>query len=228
MAKKEETKDLLESPEIIAEKLEGVEHWAEQNPKIVFGILGALVLAVGGYFGFRYYLNSQETLAQQDMFQAIHYFEADSLDIALKGDGINLGFEQIIDDYGLTEAANLAHFYAGVIALKQGKYQLALFFLENFDADDILVQARAYSLMGDSHMELKEYDQAAQYYRKASAHYPNKFFSPTYLMKAALAFEKANQKEKAIAAYQEIIDKFWDSSEYQNARKYKALLESKG
>ncbi|MGE0587578.1 MAG: tol-pal system YbgF family protein [Cyclobacteriaceae bacterium] len=226
MAKKEENKDLLENPEVIAEKVEGVEHWIENNPKIVFGVVGALLLVVGGYFGFRYYVGTQEEVAQKEMFQAVYYFEADSLNLALKGDGNNLGFEQIIDDFGMTDAANLANFYAGAICLRQGKYQLAIYYFEDFDSDDILIQPRAYSLMGDAYMELKDYESASNYYGKASNYKPNKFFTPTYLMKEALAYEKLNQNDKAKQAYQRIIDEFWDSSEYQNARKYKARLDS--
>jgi len=226
MAKKEENKELLENPEVIAEKVEGIEHWIEQNPKIVFGVLGALVLIVGGYFGFRYYIGTQEELAQKEMFQAVYYFEADSLNLALKGDGNNLGFEQIIDDFPMTDAANLANFYAGAINLKQGKYQLAIYFLEDFSTNDILVQPRAYSLMGDAYMELKDYESAAKYYSKASNYKPNKFFTPMYLMKEALSYEKLNQVDKAKEVYQRIIDEFWDSGEYQNARKFKAKLDS--
>jgi len=226
MAKKQENKDLLENPEVIAEKVEGIEHWIEENPKIVFGVLGALVLIVGSYFGFRYYVNSQEAVAQREMFQAVHYFEADSLNLALKGDGNNLGFEQIIEDFGLTDAANLANYYAGVISLKQGNYTLAIFYLEDFSSDDILIQPRAYSLLGDAYMEIKDYESAVNFYNKASNYKPNKFFTPTYLMKEALAYEKLNQNDKAIAVYQKIIDEFWDSGEYQNARKFKAKLES--
>lgn len=225
MAKKEENKDLLENPDAIAEKVEGIEHWVEDNPKIVFGVLGALVLAVGAFFGYRYYVGIQEEIAQKEMFQAVHYFEADSLDLALKGDGNNLGFEQIIEDFGMTDAANLANYYAGAISLKQGKFQLAIFYLEDFSSDDILIQPRAYSLIGDAHMELKEYEAAAKYYNKASNYKPNKFFTPAYLMKEALAYEKLDQKEKAVSVYQKIIDEFWDSGEYQNARKFKAKLE---
>jgi len=40
----------------------------------------------------------QEAQAQKDMFQAIRYFESDSLNLAVNGDGNNLGFLQIIDD----------------------------------------------------------------------------------------------------------------------------------
>jgi len=226
MAKKEKNKDLLENPEAIAEKVKGVEHWIEDNPKIVFGVLGALVLLVGGFFGYRYYVGTQEKIAQKEMFQAVHYFEADSLELALKGDGNNLGFEQIIDDYGMTDAANLANYYAGAISLKQGKFQLAIFYFEDFSSNDILIQPRAYSLIGDAYMELKDYESAAKYYNKASNYKPNKFFTPTYLMKEALAYEKLNKNEKAAAVYQKIIDEFWDSGEYQNARKFKARLET--
>jgi tetratricopeptide (TPR) repeat protein len=188
--------------------------------------LGALILVVGGYFGWRYYIDSQDEQAQREMFQAVRYFEADSLNLALDGDGNNLGFKQIVEDYGMTPAGNLANFYAGAICLKQGKYPLAIVYLDDFKADDQLVQARAYSLIGDAYMEQKKYEEAATYYDKAANYKPNKFFTPTYLMKAGLAFEKSNQKEKAIKAYQRVIDEYWESTDYQNARKFKARLET--
>jgi len=226
MAKKDENKDLLENPEVIKEKLEGVEYWFEQNPKTVIGITAALLLVIGGFFGYRYYMGGQDAQAQKEMFQAVRYFEADSLNLALNGDGNNLGLLQIIEDYGRTDAGNLANYYTGFIYLKQAKFPLAIFHLEDFSSSDLLVQARAYSLMGDAYMEQKDFENAARYYDKAAGYKPNKEFTPTYLMKAALAYEKLNNTDKAKAAYQTIIEKFWDSSELQNARKFKARLEA--
>lgn len=225
MAKNEEKKDILENAEVLAEKVEGAEHWIEQNPKVVFGVVGIIALIVGGYFAFRYWINTQDDLAQKEMFQAVRYFESDSLDLAMEGDGNNLGFKQVINDFSMTPAANLANYYAGFICLKQGKFPLAVLYFEDFSSDDELVQARAYSLTGDAYMEQKKYEEAAGYYSKAANHKPNKFFTPTYLMKAALAYEKSNQNDKAISAYQRVIDEYWDSTEFQNARKYKARLE---
>jgi predicted negative regulator of RcsB-dependent stress response len=224
--KKEENKALLENPEVIQEKLEGIEHWAEKNLKLVIGVVGVLALAVGGYFGYKYYIENQDKLAQKEMFQAVRYFEADSLNLALNGDGNNLGFLQIIDDFGRTKAGNLANFYAGAIYMKQGKFPSAIVHLDDVLVNDLLVQARAYSLIGDAYMEQKKFDEAATYYDKAASYKPNKEFTPTYLMKAALAYEKLNNAEKAKAAYQTIIDTFWDSSEVQNAKKFKAKLEA--
>lgn len=227
MAKKEEHKhELLENPEALKEKLAGAENWMESNPKIVFGFAAAILLIVGGYFGFNYYKGSQNVLAQKEMFQAVFYFEADSLDKALNGDGNNLGFLNIIEDYGITDAGNLANYYAGVCFLKQGKYELARLYLEDFSSTDLLVQARAYSLLGDTYMEEQKYEDAAKFYNKAANYEPNKYFSPSYLMKEALAYEKLNQNDKAKEAYEKIISQYWDSGEYQNARKFKARLES--
>lgn len=216
---------ILENPEALAEKLEGAENWIEKHPKLMAGIAIALALVVVGYFGFTYYKNNLEAEAQKEMFQAIYYFEADSLNLALNGDGNNLGFIDIIDEYGFTDAANLANFYAGLSFLKQGKFEAARLYLSDFSSDDLLIQARAYSLIGDAYMEEQNYKEAARYYERAASYKPNKYFTPAYLMKAALAFEKSEQIEKAIKAYDEVITKYWESAEYQNARKLKARLE---
>jgi len=226
MAKKVEHKhELLENPEALADKLQGAETWAERHPKTVIGVSVLIALIVGGYFAFQYFKNSKEADAQREMFQAVYYFEADSLDLALNGDGNNLGFIDIIDEYGITDAAKLANYYAGVAYLKQGKFEVARLYLEDFSSNDLLVQARAYSLIGDTYMEEGKYEDAAKYYDKAADYKPNKFFTPTYLMKAALAYEKANQNDKAKDAYDKVISEYWESSEYQNARKFRARLD---
>ena len=227
MAKKVEHRhELLENPEALKEKLVGAETWLEKNSKLVFGFTTLIILAIAGYFGFQYYKESKNTEAQENIFQAIYYFEADSLSKALNGDGNSLGFLDIISDYGITDAGNLAHYYTGVIYLKQGKFGPAREHLQDFNSSDLLIQARAYSLIGDTYMEEKNYDDAADFYNKAANYKSNKFFSPGYLMKEALAYEKLNNVEKAKETYEKIITQYWDSAEYQKARKLKARLET--
>lgn len=226
MAKKEENKSVIENQEVLQEKVMGFENWLEQHPKTITGIVAVLLLAVAGYFGFNYYKDSQDAEAQKEMFQAVYYFEADSLKLALNGDGNNLGFIDIIDEYKFSNAANLAHFYAGVCYMKQGNYDAAILYLQDYSSNDLLVQPRAYSLIGDANMELGKYEEAVTYYNKAANYEPNKFYTPAYLMKAAVAYEKLNQNDKAREAYDKIITEFWDSPEYQNAVKLKARLET--
>ncbi len=221
----EKSNSALENSEILADQFSKTEEFIENNKTLVFGVAGVLFLIVAGFFGWNYYQTSQNDLAQSEMFQAIYYFESDSLDLALNGDGNNLGFVDISSEYSLTDAGNLANFYAGSAYMKQGKFKLAILYLEDFNSNDNLVQSRAYSLIGDANMELGEFEQAASYYDKAANYKPNRFFSPQYLMKQGLAYEKANNNQAAIEAYNTIIEEYWESAEVQEAKKYKAKLQ---
>jgi len=223
--KAEKGNEFLESPEALAEQLSKSEQFLEKNKKTVIIALGTIAIIVSGLFLFRYYLNNQENQAQVDMFQAVYYFESDSLGKALNGDGNNYGFLDIIDNYGMTKAANLSQFYAGACYLKTGEYENAIEHLSSFSADDIIIQARAYSLIGDAHMELGDYRQAAEYYENASDRKSNEYISPEYLVKAALAYEKLMEFESASDCYNTIITQYPESSEFQNAKKQKARLD---
>jgi TolA-binding protein len=172
-------------------------------------------------------VTNQDESAQNEMFQAVYYFESDSLDLALNGDGNNFGFLEIIDRYSLSKAANLSHYYVGAIYLKKGEYISAIGHLEKFSSGDLLIQARAYGLIGDANMEMSNHAEAASYYLKAAEYNTNEYTSPGYLMKAAVAYEVTENYDKALACYNTIVKKYVESSEYQTARKHKARLEGK-
>ena len=225
--KKVKHHDMLEKPEALAEQISRSEQFVEKHQTLMLSILGAIALIVAGGFLYKYYMNGQNELAQDEMFQAVHYFEQDSLDLALRGDGNRFGFLDIIEEYGSTNAGNLANFYAGACYMRKGNYSSAIPFLKDFSTDDILLKSRAYSMLGDANMEGEDYSQAANYYGKAASYKPNKEFTPTYLMKAALAYQLNGQNDKAIEQYDEIIDKYQNTPEFNNAKKYRALIENK-
>ena len=229
MAKKETKKsdqnELLENPEVIAEKLVPGEDFLKSNSKIIAGILVVAVVLIGGVLFFQYNTQQQNEKAQAEMFQAVYFFEQDSVDFALNGDGINKGFLTIIENYPRTDAANLSHFYTGSIYLSQKKFEDALTHLEEFSTDDYLVQAKAYSLIGDANLELGKTDEAIAQYTKAARTNENKFMSPKYLAKLAVAQEEAGKLEEAILTYTEIEEKYYESFEFAAARKHKARLE---
>jgi len=226
VAEKEEVKDFIEKPEVLVEQFSRTEAFFNRNKSLVMGLLGAVILVVAGILGYRYYLSSQDEIAQREMFQAAFYFEQDSLTQALNGDGLNFGLLDIIEEYGATKAGNLARFYAGTIYLKQGQFQSAIDQLQAFSSSDLLVQARAYALIGDAYMELGNYRDAAEFYDRAANYKSNETISAQYIMKAALAYEKQSDYQEAIARYQRILTDHYGSAEYQNANKYKARLEA--
>ena len=229
MAKKETKKsdqnELIENPEVIAEKIVPGEDFLKSNGKILAGVLAVAVLLIGGILFFQYNTQQQNEKAQAEMFQAVYFFEQDSVDFALNGDGINKGFLNIIESYPRTDAANLAHFYTGSIYLSQKKFEDALTHLQEFSTDDYLVQAKAYSLVGDANLELGKTEEAIAQYTKAARTNENKFMSPKYLAKLAVAQEEAGKIEDAINTYAEIEEKYYESFEFAAARKHKARLE---
>ncbi len=229
MAKKETKKsdqnELLENPEVIAEKLVPGEDFLKSNSKILAGVLAVAIVLIGGVLFFQYNNQQQNEKAQAEMFQAVYFFEQDSVDFALNGDGINKGFLNIIESYPRTDAANLAHFYTGSIYLSQKKFEDALTHLQEFSTDDYLVQAKAYSLVGDANLELGKTEEAIAQYTKAARTNENKYMSPKYLAKLAVAQEEAGKIEDAIKTYTEIEEKYYESFEFAAARKHKARLE---
>ena len=220
-----ESKEIFESPEAIADKISKTEEFVARNKNIVLTVLGIIVVAVAGYFTYRSYINSQNEIAQSELFQAVYYFEADSLDKALNGDGNNFGLLDIARDYNWTKAGNLANFYIGVSYLKKVEFENAIEYLDKFNSEDLVIQARAFSLIGDAYMELGNYYDALGYYNQAIDYKPNKFFTPQYLIKAAVAYEKLNDIESAQKCYKTIVDEYYDSDQFTEARKQEARLK---
>nr|WP_295929564.1 tetratricopeptide repeat protein [uncultured Dyadobacter sp.] len=217
--------EIIETPEALASQLTKAEVFFIKNRKVVLGIGGAIVVAILGFVGYRVYISGQEGTAQNALASVVYDFEADSLQKALNGSGGNEGLLSIADSYKGTDASNLANFYAGVALLKQGKYDEAISHLQSFSSSDLLIHARAQSLIGDAYLEKNQPAEAISYYQKAADYEKNEYFTPVYLMKLALAQEKANQPADAVASYKRVVDEFPLSSEVVNAKKYMGLLE---
>lgn len=230
MAKKDKragqhSSDILENPDALAEQISRSEAFIKNNQNAVFSVVGVIIAAVMGYFTYNYYIDNQNEVAQGELFQAVYYFEADSLDLALNGDGNSLGLLDISADYAHTDAGNLSNFYVGVCYMKKGQFLEAIEYLKEFSSSDLVVQARSYSLIGDAYMELGNYYNAIDNYNQAAGYRSNKFFTPEYLVKAATAYEKIEDYNGALRCYQEIVEKYFESSEFQNAKKHMARLK---
>ena len=216
--------DLLENPDALASRAEEFFN-SKKNQNLLFVVLGVAILIVGGLTFFRFQQGNKNAEAQREMFQAIYYFEQDSLGRGLNGDGNNYGFLDIINRYSGTKAANLASFYAGASYLKLGQWENAIRSLEDFSSDDYLLQARAYSLIGDAYMELDDFDKAIGAYNDAAGYKPNKEFTPVYLQKLAIALEESGDVTAAAAAYDRILNDFAKSRMEQEALKHSARLK---
>ncbi|PLK42223.1 tetratricopeptide repeat protein [Emticicia sp. TH156] len=226
MAKKDKTGvEILENADALKQDFGKAEGFLKKNQTLLAYLGGGILAIVLGVVGYNYWSKSQDEEAQVAMFNAVYAFEADSLKQALNGTGGNEGLLSVAENYGSTDAGNLAHYYAGVALVKQAKYDEAIEHLKKFNSGDLLVQGRAFALIGDVYMEKKNTEDAISYYKKAADYKPNKSFTPGYLMKLAGAYEVAKDNKSAIDTYTQLIEKFPESVEVTNAKKYKSKLE---
>lgn len=225
MAKNKDKKE-QDSFSEVETALTKTEQLIEENQKSLTIAISVIVLIVAGYLAYtKLYIQPREKDAQGQMFMAEQYFEKDSFNLAINGDGNYLGFLDIIDDYGRTKAGNLANYYIGISYLRLGQYEDAVSYLNDFDTDDMLLLPVAEGAKGDAYVELGENDKALSAYKKAYDASDNDFTTPIYMMKAADLMESSGDLNGALDLYKTIKEKYPTSNEGRNADKYIARVE---
>jgi len=225
MAKKRAQQD--ENLQELESALTKTEHFIEKNQNTITYIVGGIVLVVIASLGFnKFYLQPREKEAQSQMFMAENYFEKDSFNLAINGDGNYLGFLDIIDNYGMTKPANLAHYYTGISYLHMGEYEYAIEYLEDFDTDDLLLGPVAEGAIGDARLELGEKEEALKHYKEAYSMTENELTAPVYMMKAATLLESMGEPEEALEIYKELKENYPSTPEGRDIDRYIARIEN--
>jgi tetratricopeptide (TPR) repeat protein len=195
----------------VEQALSKTEQFIENNRKqLVWGLVIVAVIAIAVVWFFNGYVAPKNVEAADKMAAAVRYFERDSLALALNGDGMNEGFIEIIDNYGITESSALAAFYAGVCEYKLGNYDEAISYLKKFNAASVNMEPAALTLIGDSYVANGDVKSAVKYFEQAGA-IENDLTAPRALNKAGIAYEELGEWAKAEKCYQTIKDVYFDS-----------------
>ncbi|TAE40453.1 MAG: hypothetical protein EAY66_02040 [Sphingobacteriales bacterium] len=208
--------------------LQKASSFIEENKKslavILATVLGLMIL----FFAYqKLYLAPRETEAANQMYKAQQYWEQKSWDKAIKGDGNFPGFEKIISDYANTKSANLAFYYIGIAYLNKGEYQKAAENLSNYSGNDAIIAPLALGGAGDAYVELKDYDKAITFFKKAADKGNNLFAAPIYLKKLGLVYEEKSDFQSALEAYKKIKSDYPESPESSTIDMYIARAEGK-
>jgi len=193
--------------------------------QILIGVAVVVLIVLAALSIRNFYIEPREVAAENEMYKAQNYFNADSFKVALEGDGAEfIGFKEIVSEYGITGSGNLAAAYAGICYYKLGQYENAVKYLSQFDGEDTYFTASVIGLTGDSYVELGETEKAINYFEKA-ADLKNEVMSPIYLKKAGLVYESLNKPEKAEKYYTTIKEEYVKSPEAADIDKYIARVQ---
>jgi len=226
MAKEETSSQIsIENVEVALTK---AEKFIEDNKKIIIIVASVIIIIIGGIFLYKkVYLTNKEDEAQKQMFVAEQYFEKDSFNLALNGNGSYPGFIEIIEDYGITKSANLARYYAGISLLRLGKFEDAIEKLKDFKTNDLMIAPISLGAIGDAYVELGKLQEGVAYYVKAYKKNNNEYTAPVYLMKAGQVYENIGEYQKAIDTYKQLQKDYSKTNDARQIEKYitRASLE---
>jgi len=192
------------------------DQFVEKNWKNVLYAVVAIVVVIVCVFGVNQMSSSKNAEASNSeaLYQAQFDFEAGNYASALEN------FESVINEYGSTKSGNLAKAYAGLCQKNLGDLDAAISYLKDFDGNDANIAPAILSVLGDCYVAKEAYSDAAKSFEKAASKANNAQFSPIYLKKAGLAFEKAGDNAKALKAYESIKNEWADSELANSIDKY--------
>jgi tetratricopeptide (TPR) repeat protein len=194
---------------------------------------GALIAAgVGivviflGVLGYTYYLSNQSDLADEALGAVLPLYEAGQYQEALDGTADTPGLLEIADEYGATDAGNIAQFYAASALFELGRYDEAEEYFDAFDGDGDLLEASAIAGEAAVAEQRGEHDEAGELYREAARTFESAATAPAYYFDAARNFEAAGDYDAARAAYDEVEEEYPDAPQAANVPAYIARLEA--
>jgi len=239
---KEERQSRIEEASTTAEVFKSLdegasktEAWVEKNQKYIIGIVGVVAVCVLGFLAYQQFIQKpKETEAMNEMFQAQKFFELaltaqqkDSLyNLSLNGGSGKYGFLDIIDNYGSTDAANLAHYYAGMAYLNLKDYQNAIEQLDAYTGDDEMTGPLAQGAIGDAFVQLDQPGEALKYYEKAVSMSDNEVTAPRFLLKAGITAMNVGKADVAIKHFNTLSEKYEGKPEANKAKLYIGKAEA--
>lgn len=191
--------------------------------------VAALIIVVGGWAAYSNLVaGPREEKASTALAKAQEMFGQGEFQKALNGDKTMEGFLAVAENYGGTDAANLAKAYAGLCYANMAKWKEAVTYLEDFSTrEDMIISpaitgalANAYANTGDVDKAISTFKKAAEMADSKSEDNVNNSLAPTYLVSAARLLESQNKKSEALEIYKDVKEKYVNSASSQDIDKY--------
>jgi tetratricopeptide (TPR) repeat protein len=222
MARRKSKKEQDETLVDIVEVRDQAVGFYERNQKVVIGIATGIVILIGAFLAYQmFYKAPRQKAAQDAMYNAEYQFSRDSFALALENPGQNAeGFLDIMSNYGGTDQANTAKYYAGISYLNIGRFEDAISMLKAFKAPTDLTRATKFGALGDAYSELKDFPNAESAYQKAANASDLSSVAPYYMQKLAMLFQYQGKDDEARKLFKDITEKYPTTDWSKEAEKF--------
>ncbi len=219
------SKEELQSDALLSYYAQSALYFRQNRTKVI-GVLVAIAVVIAAVIGYSLYMNKQEQRAQVALGKAERFITSQEWAKGLNGDDVEnvAGFKAIADNYGGTDAGNLAAYYAAVCAVNLGENETALTYIRKHNPPSDVIGIGAITLNAVIEANAGNNKTAGDLYRKAADLVKSDTNTPQHLLLAAQHYLAASANTEAKNAAQRIIDEYPDSPAANEARKIAGRL----
>jgi tetratricopeptide (TPR) repeat protein len=180
--------------------------WYEGNKKTVNGILTGVVVLAIIVVAYLNNVNSNNLKATSELGKITSYYDQGRYDVAING---NLqenvrGLQAIVDDYGSTNAGELATFYLANAYFAQANYEKSLQYYLDVDVSDELISTSAIAGAAACYEAMGNFEKAAATYEKAAMKSAKDVNAADNMFQAAKNYLAVGNKEKAAELFRKV------------------------
>jgi tetratricopeptide (TPR) repeat protein len=166
--------------------------WAELHSRLLTIIAVAIIVIAAGAWFYQKAHQARARNASISLGEAQQAVEAGNYALAQSN------LDKIVNRYGSTESGRQAQLLLAKVYYEKGQYQQGIQTLQKLvAANDELVQAQAYNLMGAGYEQSGKFAEAADAYRKAADAASGTGDRDTFLANAARALTSAGKTAEA-------------------------------
>lgn len=203
MSKKQSTEETRTSIDNLNDTLTGFGAKVQKNMKVLSIIGLAMAVVVVAIIGYIFFIKKPAVNKQDNAIG-----QADHEMLMTGNDSIATAIYMKVAEGGY-DAANRAKLMSAIGLYDQGKYDEAIKFLNDYDANDEMIGPAALSLLGDCYVNTDKLDQAVDAYKKAIKESDNNpYYTPVFMVKLAHVYHEQKKYADEAAMYQEIVDKY--------------------
>lgn len=201
--KKQNVEETRTSIDDVNDTLTGLGEKVQNNPKIVVYSCVAVAAVVAVILIWVYAIRQPGINAANDALG-----QAD-MELLMGNDSIALmKYEKVAAEHGY-QAGDLAALNAAILLYQKKDYEKALGYLKDYKANESIIGAGAKSLEGDCYVNLQQYPQAVECYKKAiKLSDDNPHYTPVFMLKEATVLHEMKDYKAEAALYKEIISKY--------------------
>lgn len=189
---------------------------------------GVVVIVIAAALVFYFNHNNEEnTEAGIQLASVLQSYDQGAYLNAIEGQaGTNvIGLRKIVAQYGSTENGETAKIYLANSYNRLGKTEDAFKYYKDYNGSIPMYKATALAGQAGYYADKKEYEKAADLYKKAASISETDVLNSDYLLNAGINYINAGEKSKAKSMFEKIKKDYATSSAYREINKYLELVD---